>query len=464
MMVGLLGILKAGGAYVPLDPAYPDDRLTFMLKDSMAPVLLTQQNLVFRLPEIKDQNSENQHPTIICLDRDSDIISKEYTDNLRSGVHSKNLAYIIYTSGSTGKPKGVQVNHDSVVHLLKAIYPLFHFDENDIWTVFHSYAFDFSVWEIWGALLYGCRLVIVPQQMTQSPKNFYELLQREQVTVLNQTPSALYQLIKSKKESTHVKSELSLRHIICGGEDFPGKLASQLIEWKIPLWNFYGPTEATVWTTIHRVEGVKDKNRSVPIGKPITNAQVYLLDPLLQLVPVGIPGELYIGGAGLARGYHNRSELNSEKFIPNPFQNVSDARLYHTGDIARYLPDGTIEYIRRVDHQVKIRGFRIELGEIESLLQDHHAVQESVVIIKEYQQDDKRLIAYVVQSQGQKINDIELRHYLKTKVPEYMVPSVIAILEKMPLSSNGKIDRLAHLQHRVLMRVRLSLKKPVLIQ
>jgi amino acid adenylation domain-containing protein len=449
MVVGLLGILKAAGAYVPLDPAHSHERLNFMLEDAGVEILIAQSHLGEKIDRALHK---------IFLDSDWQNIARESEENPSSQATPDNLAYVIYTSGSTGKPKGVQVNHRSVVHLFAATSPLFNFSDRDVWTVFHSYAFDFSVWEIWGALLHGCKLIVVPLEVTQSPAAFYQLLCSERVTILNQTPSAIRQLIDAKKAATNFQQS-SLRLIVCGGEAFPTELAAQLLEWNIPLWNFYGPTEATVWTAIHPIKFIESDRPYIPIGRPLPNTQLYILDANLQPVPVGVFGELYIGGAGLSRGYLKRPELNAEKFIPNPFaenktafsliQNSSSfilsEHIYKTGDLARYLPDGNIEFIGRSDHQVKIRGFRIELGEIEAAIGQHPALRETVVLVREDNPGDKRLVAYIVSNSALKTQDSELindlRCYLKQKLPQYMMPSAFVLLESLPLTTNGKIDQ-----------------------
>ncbi|MBD1812959.1 non-ribosomal peptide synthetase [Microcoleus vaginatus DQ-U2] len=449
MVVGLLGILKAGGAYVPLDPAHSNERLNFMLEDAGVEILIAQSHLGEKIDRALHK---------IFLDSDWQNIAPESEENPSSDATPDNLAYVIYTSGSTGKPKGVQVNHCSVVHLFAATRPLFNFSDRDVWTVFHSYAFDFSVWEIWGALLHGCKLIVVPLEVTRSPAAFYELLCKERVTILNQTPSAIRQLIDAKKAASNFQQS-SLRLIVCGGEAFPTELAAQLLEWNIPLWNFYGPTEATVWTAINPIKFIESEPPYIPIGRPLPNTQLYILDANLQPVPVGVLGELYIGGAGLSRGYLKRPELNAEKFIPNPLaenrtafsliQNSSSfilsEHIYKTGDLARYLPDGNIEFMGRSDHQVKIRGFRIELGEIEAAIGQHPALRETVVLLREDNPGDKRLVAYIVSNSTLKTQDSELindlRCYLKQKLPQYMMPSAFVLLESLPLTTNGKIDQ-----------------------
>jgi amino acid adenylation domain-containing protein len=434
MVIGLLGILKAGGAYVPLDPDYPKERLQFMLEESAIKVLLSQNTILERLPETKAK--------VICLDTETEVFSQPCIDNPISSVSPTNLAYMIYTSGSTGLPKGVQINHQNVINLLKATDPVFHFDKSDVWTVFHSYAFDFSVWEIWIPLLYGCRLVVVSHKITQSPEVFYNLLCKERVTILNQTPAAISQFLQIKEmETRNVAKKLALRLIICGGEAFPKKLARQLLEWDIPIWNFYGPTEATVWASIHPIEAVNTTEGMIPIGRPLANTQLYILDAHLQPVPLDVPGELYIAGKGLARGYLNRPELTQEKFIEiNIFGKFQ--RIYKTGDKARWLPDGNLEYLGRLDHQVKLRGFRIELGEIEARLSQHEAIKEAVVMLYN-KENNPCLVAYVTLSTP--IDEISkiLRTWLKARLPEYMLPASFTVLDKLPLTQNGKIDRKA---------------------
>ncbi|MBD1865329.1 MULTISPECIES: non-ribosomal peptide synthetase [Trichocoleus] len=442
MIVGILAILKAGAAYVPLDPSYPLERLAFMLHDAQVPVLVTMSSYEQQLSIQK---------TVICLDRDATVISQQSLDNLVSGVTADHLAYVIYTSGSTGKPKGVLVNHRNVVRLFTATQPWYHFNDQDVWTLFHSYAFDFSVWEIWGALLYGGRLVVVSYWNTRSPEAFYKLLCQERVTVLNQTPSAFRQLIQAET-ALGMSPDLSLRLVIFGGEALS---YSSLQPWlerhgdqSPQLVNMYGITETTVHVTYHPLSMVvSDATKSV-VGKPIPDLQVYILNQYQQPVPIGVPGEMYVGGAGVARGYLNRPELTQERFITNPFSEHSSplsplsSLLYRSGDLARYLPDGTIEYLGRIDHQVKLRGFRIELGEIEAALGQHSGVQEQAVIVREGQDESEQLVAYIV-PQAEATPDLisQLRDWLKARLPEYMVPTAFVALDSIPLTPNGKLDR-----------------------
>jgi amino acid adenylation domain-containing protein len=436
MIVGLLGILKAGGAYVPLDQACPKERLAFMLEDTAVAVLLTQERLQATLPD--------HVPQVICLDTVRALLAQESVANPASATTAENLAYIIYTSGSTGKPKGVMVTHANIVRLFKETHAWFEFSESDTWTLFHSYAFDFSVWELWGALLYGGRLVVVPYIVSRSPEAFFELLSAERVTVLNQTPSAFRQLIKAAETQSDVR-DLSLRLVIFGGEALELKSLRPWIECygdeQPHLVNMYGITETTVHVTYRPLTKADILGpMGSGVGRPIPDLQVYILNKRQQLAPIGVPGEIYVGGEGLARGYLNRAALTAEKFFPNPFGKEPGARLYKTGDSARYLLDGNIEFLGRIDHQVKVRGFRIELGEIEAVLSAQPGVREAVVIVRE-EDGEKRLVGYVV-TEGQSAPVVqEMRRVLQQQLPEYMVPSAIVQLPELPLTPNGKVDR-----------------------
>ena len=369
MVVGMLGILKAGGAYVPLDPAYPAKRLAFMLEDAQLTLVLTQKHLLSSLPGIAKESSAVR---IFCLDRDWQEIARHSDADLDHLTHSQDLAYCIYTSGSTGQPKGVLLTHHNAVRLFQATEPWFHFDRHDVWTMFHSIAFDFSVWEMFGALIYGGRLVVVPYRTSRSPEDFLDLLRREQVTVLNQTPSAFRQLTRVAGLYDESGAKLNLRYVVFGGEALD---TATLRPWfahfgdqRPLLINMYGITETTVHVTYRplRVEDLQDS--AIPIGRAISDLSPYILDENMRPVPEGVAGELYIGGAGLARGYLGRPELTAERFVRNPFAERPGERLYRTGDLARWRANGEIEYAGRIDHQVKIRGFRIELGEIEARL------------------------------------------------------------------------------------------------
>jgi amino acid adenylation domain-containing protein len=443
MVIGILGILKAGGAYLPLDSAYPAERLAFMLEDSQAPILLTETKMVGDLPDYRGQ--------ILCLDSDWGILSQANGKNPETGVAPNDAAYVIYTSGSTGKPKGVLVSHGNVVRLFTSTQHWFNFDERDVWTLFHSYAFDFSVWEIWGALLYGGRLVVVPYWVSRSFEAFYKLLCQEKVTVLNQTPSAFRQLIRAE-ETVGLAPDLALRLVIFGGEALELQSLRPWFE-RHPdtapqLVNMYGITETTVHVTYRAIQAsdLETASGSV-IGVPIPDLQLYILDPHQQPVPVGVTGEMYVGGAGVAKGYLNRPELTAARFIANPFandngDNGSSSRLYRTGDLARFLPERDIEYLGRIDHQVKIRGFRIELEEVEANLTRHPAIRESIVVAHKQDAETILVACLVTDEHPPPIVD-DLRAYLKRRLPDYMVPATFIFLEALPLTPNGKVDRKA---------------------
>ena len=437
MIVAILGILKAGGAYLPIDLLYPRQRVAFILDESHARLIVTQEGLLDELP---DSDAE-----IVCLDRDWDAISSADSRSRPCPASADNLAYVIYTSGSTGRPKGVLVTHGNVVRLFTETDAWFGFSSDDVWTLFHSYAFDFSVWELWGALLYGGRLVVVPYLMSRSPAEFIELLCREGVTVLNQTPSAFGQLITAERQSPDRRQPLCLRLVIFGGEalnpqmlqpwfDRHGDRSPQLV-------NMYGITETTVHVTCYPLSRADlERSSRSPIGRPIPDLDLYILDRYGNPSPIGVSGELYVGGRGVARGYLNRPELTRERFVSNPFTEEQGATLYRTGDVGRRLPDGSIDYLGRCDNQVKIRGFRIELGEIEAALRTNPAVRDAVVVVREDSPQEKRLAAYVVRHSAAAATAGDLREHLAGILPSYMVPAALVFLDKLPLSPNGKID------------------------
>lgn len=426
MVVGLLGILKAGGAYVPLDPNYPDERLSFMLSDAQVSVLLTQQQLVADLP--------NHEAVVVCLDTDWDHIAEHCEKNPITDVISHNLAYTIYTSGSTGQPKGVQILHSAVVNFLSTMRQQPGMTADDVLLGVTTFTFDIAALEIFLPMIVGACLVIAKREVTIDGKQLLDLLINSGATVMQATPATWRLLLEAGWQNSHKLK------ILCGGEALPKKLANQLLERSTSLWNVYGPTETTIWSLISQVES---KAELISIGRPIANTEVYILDRHLQPVPIGVPGELHIGGAGLARGYLNRPELTEEKFIPNPFSDQEGARLYKTGDLARYLSDRNIECLGRIDFQVKMRGFRIELGEIEAVLSQDPGVLQTVVIAREDIPGDQRLVAYVVPNQELAPTTTDLRRVVKEKLPDYMVPSAFVIVEALPLTPNGKIDRRA---------------------
>jgi amino acid adenylation domain-containing protein len=443
LIVGLLGILKAGGAYVPLDPGYPPERLAYTLEDALngvaAPVLVTQERLVSRF------HAEGESPyRVVRLDADRALLAQESPENLPGDVDPNHVAYVIYTSGSTGRPKGVPVPHANVARLFSATRQWFDFGPDDVWTMFHSSAFDFSVWEIWGALLFGGRLVVVPREAAVSPAAFHELLATERVTVLNQTPSAFRQLIRADEEEPR---RLALKWVVFGGEALDLAALAPWIERHgdaaPELINMYGITETTVHVTWRRIVATDlERAGASPIGVPIPDLQVHLLGRDLELLPVGIPGEIHVGGAGLARGYLGRPALTAERFVPDPFSGKPGARLYRSGDLARRRPDGDVEYLGRIDGQVKIRGFRIEVGEIEAALNRHEGLREAVVMALPDVSGGRRLVAWVVPKEGE-VETSGLREHLKASLPEYMVPAAFVALDRLPLTGNGKVDRRA---------------------
>jgi len=434
-IVALLAVLKAGGAYLPLDPAYPGERVATILDDARPTVLLTEQHLLGRLPP------HGAHA--ICLDRETATVSTPEGAAFDPGATLDNLAYVIYTSGSTGKPKGVMVTHGNVTRLLSATEEWFRFDENDVWTLFHSLAFDFSVWEIWGCLLNGGRLVVVPFSVSRSPEEFHELLAREQVTVLNQTPSAFYQLITV--DQARPSAKLVLRTVIFGGEALNFKTLrpwfAKYGDMRPRLINMYGITETTVHVTYREVTvaDAADGARSL-IGVPIPDMRLYLLGEDRQPAPAGEVGEICVGGAGVAPGYLYRPQLNAERFVPDPFSDAPGARMYRSGDLARLLPDGEIEYLGRGDAQVKIQGFRIELGEIEAAIAGHERIREARVVAHTDDAGTKRLAAYYVPHGDGALLARELSEYLGAKLPPWMMPSVYLQIPAFPLTPNGKVD------------------------
>lgn len=391
MIIGLLGILKAGGAYVPIDPTYPKQRLDFMILDSQVNVLLTQEKLVSQFSDVKAE--------IICLDRDWETIAQQSQENPAGQVQANNLAYVIYTSGSTGTPKGAMNTHKGIVNRLLWMQDAYQLTSEDRVLQKTPFSFDVSVWEFFWPLLTGSRLVVAQPEGHRDSRYLVNLIAEQKITTLHFVPSMLQVFL----QEPDLDRCSSLKRVVCSGEALPVDLQQRFFNrLECELHNLYGPTEAAIDVTHWKCQSTEEQ-RTVPIGRPVANTQIYILDKAMQPVPVGVKGELHIGGIQLAKGYLNRPELTAEKFIPNPFSKDSTAKLYKTGDLARYLPDGNIEYLGRIDHQVKIRGFRIELGEIESVLAKHPSVREVVVVPKTGQSGDERLMAYIVPNHQQQM-------------------------------------------------------------
>jgi len=432
LAVSVLGILKAGGAYVPLDPTYPEERLAFMLADAQISVLLTQgQQLVDGLPR--------HQARVLCVDSDWQIIAQENKTNLDGKVKGENLAYVIYTSGSMGKPKGVMISHHAICNHMFWSQSCLPLSETDRIHQKTPFSFDASVWEFFAPLLAGAQLIIAQPGRHQDSEYLVETIIHHGVTTIKLVPSLLRVLL----EHRNIEQCTSLRRVLCGAEEMPIDL-QRLFYTRLAadLYNLYGPTEATIDATYWSCQSASTGQR-VPIGHPIANTQVYILNAHLHLVPVNVPGDLYIGGDSLARGYLNRPELTAERFIRDPFSDEPGKRLYKTGDLARYRSDGAIEFLGRLDHQVKLRGFRIELGEIEAVLGLYPAVRQAVVVAREDVPGDKRLVAYVVLHEKQAITLSDLQDHVAKQLPSYMVPTAFVLLEALPLMTNGKVDRQA---------------------
>jgi amino acid adenylation domain-containing protein len=426
MVVGLLGILKAGGAYVPLDPDYPKERIAFMLADAQIPVLVTQEGLLGRLPEYGGR--------VVCLDREGEAIEVCSSERPVIQTGPEDLAYVIYTSGSTGRPKGVEVPHRGVVNFLTSMARGPELGMEDTLLAVTTLSFDIAVLELLLPLSVGARVVIASREVAGDGVELLKLLTGCGATVMQATPATWRLLIE-----TGWRGGEGFK-VLCGGEALTQQLAAELMARAGRVWNLYGPTEATVWSTCYELQ---DPEGPVLIGRPIGNTQVYVLDRYLQPVPVGVPGELYLGGVGVARGYLGQPGLTQERFVPDPFGGEPGARLYRTGDQVRYRADGNLEYLGRLDQQVKIRGFRIELGEVEAVLLEHPRVAQAVVVVREERVGDRRLVAYFVPGPGQQVTVTELRKYLRHRLPQYMVPQHFVELEGLPLTPNGKVDRRA---------------------
>ena len=429
MLIGLLGVLKAGGAYLPLDPSFPSERLAFMLEDSGASIILTQTSLLPEIPENKAQ--------VIYLDDPGELPSKKGRKKPQFAMPD-DLAYIIYTSGSTGKPKGVQIHHRAVVNFLCSMCENLGINADDTLFAVTTLSFDIAVLELLLPLTVGARVVIASSEVVADGALLAEALTATHATFVQATPASWRLLLEAGWKG---KEDLK---ILCGGEALTNDLAGRLLERGAQLWNLYGPTETTIWSTLYQVSSNENRgiSNTIPIGRPIANTQIYILDSGLQPVPIGVIGNLYIGGDGVSRGYLNRPELTAKRFIPNPFD--PDSVIYKTGDLARYHPDGNIEFFGRSDQQVKVRGFRIETGEVEVALAEHPSVRQAVVVAWKERSSDASLVAYIVAAEGEKAADPgQLREYLRTKLPEYMLPSIFVNLESLPLTPNGKVDRKA---------------------
>lgn len=432
MLIALLGILKAGGAYVPLDPGYPAERIAYVLADAQVPMLLTQRSTALTLAStISNYKS-------LCLDTDWPSLASESAANLDTPVETENLAYTIYTSGSTGKPKGVNISQRALVNFLMSMCDAPGFTAQDTLLAVTTLSFDIAGLELYLPLLTGGRVLLASREDAVDGNRLLQALAEFSPTVMQATPATWRMLIENGWAGVR-----DLK-ILCGGEAMPRELATQLLERSAELWNMYGPTETTIWSTLDRIE---NREGALTIGRPIANTQVYLLDRHLQPVPLGIHGALYIGGDGLARGYFKRPDLTAEKFIPNVYAEEPGTRIYHTGDLARYLASGKIDCLGRVDQQVKIRGFRIELGEIEAVCAQHPQVEQAVVMVRDAPSTglgvDKRLVAYLVSRAEQQATTKEVRQLLTSQLPGYMMPTAFVFLEALPLTPNGKVDRRA---------------------
>ena len=425
MVAGLLGILKAGGAYVPLDPSHPRERLEYILNDARAKVLLTQESLRKHFSELASE--------LVLID------SEHPGENLAT-IPSKppvasNLAYVIYTSGSTGRPKGVQIEHRSVVNFLYSMQQTPGLNSSDTLVAVTTLSFDIAGLEIYLPLITGAKMVIATREQTLDGRRLADLLRDSKATVMQATPATWRLLVEAGW-----KGQPGLK-ILCGGEAVSPELARELVKRGESVWNLYGPTETTIWSSAYRVRG--DEKLTVPIGMPIANTQLYVLGEAREQLPQGTPGELYIGGDGLARGYFGRPDLTAERFVADPFNQESGARMYRTGDLARIRQDGNVEYLGRIDHQVKIRGFRIELGEIEAVLEQHKGIRQAVVVAREDRPGDKFLTAYFVCQSGTRVSVLDLRKHLSQTLPDYMVPVAFVEVQTFPVTPNGKVDRKA---------------------
>jgi amino acid adenylation domain-containing protein len=440
MVIGLYGIIKAGGAYVPFDPQYPDNRLLYMLSQSKVTTVLTQKKSGNRFSKIISEDLSDNKPNLICLDSDWDVISKEKKEAPGIAVSDKNLAYVIYTSGSTGNPKGVMTSHQGIRNRLLWMQDEYQLNDMDCILQKTTFCFDDSVIEFFWPLITGAKLVVAIPEGHKDGKYLVKTVIEQGVSTLQFVPSMLKIFI----EDEDVKGCNTLKRVICSGEALPYELQKQYYSAiDTTLNNLYGPTEASVDVTYWACKK-NDSNGIVYIGRPMSNTQVYITDAQMNPVPVKVSGELHVGGIQLSRGYLYRPDLTANKFIPNPFDIQSGFRLYKTGDLARYSEDGNIAYINRIDNQIKIRGFRIELGEIESCLREIDRIKETVVLAREDEPGEKRLVAYYTLNENiERITVDEIRGHMSSHLPDYMVPSAYVVLEEIPLAPNGKTDRKA---------------------
>ncbi|HKC12183.1 MAG TPA: amino acid adenylation domain-containing protein, partial [Vicinamibacteria bacterium] len=422
MVVALLGVLKAGGAYLPLDPAYPRERLAYMLEDAKVRAVLTLERFRESLPGSAE---------VLCLD--SGALAGESEEAPGVAFDQDQLAYVIYTSGSTGRPKGVQIPHGALSAFLSAMAEQPGLDSADVLLSVTTLSFDIAALELYLPLVTGARVELVSGTTAADGARLLERLMGSGATVMQATPATWRLLLEAGWEG-------GLRKVLCGGEALPADLAAELLPRSGVLWNLYGPTETTIWSAVHRVDGAQTV---APLGRPIGNTRIYVLDRNLEPVPVGVPGELYIGGAGVARGYRLRPDLTAERFLPDPFGQEPGRRLYRTGDLARWGAEGVLEFLGRSDHQVKVRGYRIELAEIEAALLRREAVRAAVVVPRENGPGDVQLVAYVVFGAGLAPTVTELRRLLRDELPPYMIPSSFVILDELPVTPNGKLDRKA---------------------
>ena len=431
-IVVLLGILKAGGVYVPLDGSYPAQRLRFMVEDAEVKLLLTESGQ----PEIVAQGETTK---VVYLDKEWEWLENDSGDNPENVTQAENLAYVMYTSGSTGQPKGVGVTHRAINRLVSNTNYV-EFEETDRVAQISNASFDAATFEIWGALLNGARLVVLEKETALSPTELERQLVDHQISVMFLTTALFHQMAQSRPEIF-----ASLNYVVFGGDAADAQFVQRVLERGKPrrLINGYGPTEGTTFTTSYELREVDIGARTIPIGRALSNTEVWVLDRQGQMAPVGVAGELYIGGDGLARGYLRRPELTAEKFVPHPYSAEPGARLYRTGDLVRYQKDGNIEFLKRMDQQVKVRGFRVELGEIEILLNQYWAIVESVVVAGKDPSGETRLIAYIVPEEGVEPTSSEMWTFLQEKLPSYMLPSVFVTIKELPLTPNGKVDRRA---------------------